>query len=139
MDRRKYIIIGSTILVFIIIIAIILLKNKTVEWQKEVLEADNYTITMTDCNNRTTQFPNDLTKEIFTKLNVTSNNGPWTGDNNTCYSKLIISYEKNNSLKNIEISIIDESSIMININNDTRYYTNAEDIVRYLNNLFQTY
>lgn len=139
MNKKQFITVGITLLIFIIIIAIILLTNNKSGWQKEILSSEQYEITMKDCKNRETKFPKETVKELFEKLNNISDNGPWTGDTKKCYSKVIISYEQESLVKEIEITIVDNSSVVINTGKDTRYYTNASEGIEYLNKLFQTY
>ena len=137
MSKKKYIVIGITALIFIIAIIIVLVMGKTgSSWKNEILSSNNYEIIMKDCNDTQTTFPKETVKEVLNKLNNISDNGPFTGDNNACYNTVTISYEKNSIINSVEIKIIDKSSITININNTVRYYTNATDVVSYLNEQF---
>ena len=78
-------------------------------------------------------------KKIFDKWNSLSDNGPWTGEEDKCYSTVTITYEKNNVIQKREIKIIDDNSIVLVLNDGNRYYTNAKNVVDYLNELFNKY
>ena len=58
MNKKNYIIIGG-IIVVIAIAVLFLLNNNKANWMKEITEANNYEITMKDCNNRETTFPKE--------------------------------------------------------------------------------
>ena len=110
-------------------------KNYT----SEVLNSDNYEMTMEDCNSRKVTLPKEKVPELFNKWNSLSNNGPWTGDNNTCYTKVTISFEKDNIIKNVELILVDDTSLVLNKDNNSTYYTNSSEINNYLNDLFKRY
>lgn len=140
MNKKKYMTVGGTILLFVIIIVVILLQgNKKDAWMKEVLASEDYQITMTNCSNRTTMFPKETIKELFNKWNQLSDNGPWTGDNNKCYSKVTITYSKDGIVKQQEFMLIDDSSLAISSSNGYWYYTNSSEVNSYLNDLFNKY
>lgn len=140
MNKKKYMTVGGTILLFVIIIVVILLQgNKKDAWMKEVLNSEDYQITMTNCSNRTTKFPKETIKELFNKWNQLSDNGPWTGDNNKCYPKVTINYSKDGIVKHQEFILIDDSSLAISSSNGYWYYTNSSEINNYLNDLFSKY
>ena len=107
MDKKKYIILLSTLAIFIIAIITILLANNKgkVNWIKEVEKSNDYQITVNNCNEKETIVPNEVLNEISKKLNNISDNGPWTGDNNKCYSSLIISFSKENQIEYITIKL----------------------------------
>lgn len=140
MNKKQYTTLGVTILIFIIIIVVILFQgNKNDAWMREILDSEEYQITMTDCNSRTTSFPKETITELFDKWANLSDNGPWTGDNNKCYSKVTITYSKEGIVKEKEIMLIDDSSLAINSNDGYWYYTNSTEINNYLNSLFSKY
>ncbi|MGM9881792.1 MAG: hypothetical protein ACI31S_02990 [Bacilli bacterium] len=140
MTKKKYIIIAITTIAFIIIISLILLKNNNQkDWKNEILNSDNYEMTMEDCNSRKITIPKEKVPELFNKWNNLSNNGPWTGNNNLCYTKVNILYEKNSIIKTIEIILIDDTSLVLIKDNNSTYYTNSSEINNYLNNLFIEY
>ena len=60
------------------------------------------------------------------------------GDNSICYTTVTISYENNGIINKKEILLLDNSSIALIENNTSTYYTNAIDIINYLNTLFAT-
>ena len=137
MNKNKYLILGSTILVIVAVIIIILVTgNKKTSWQDEVLNSDKYTITMEDCNERKVELPSDTVKEIFAKWDKLSNNGPWTGNNDGCFQKVTITFEKGAVVKNYEILLIDETSLVLNFDNNSTYYNNGKEIITYLEETF---
>ena len=133
MDKKKYIILLSTLAIFIIAIITILLANNKgkVNWIKEVEKSNDYQITVNNCNEKETIVPNEVLNEISKKLNNISDNGPWTGDNNKCYSSLIISFSKENQ--------IDNNSFVLSTSGNDRYYTNSAELNNYINELINTY
>lgn len=137
MNKKNYLIIGITILFFIIaIIAILLSKNNKTSWISQILESQNYTLNMKNCNGREKELEKNTLTIIDTNWNKLSNNGPWTGNNNICYTTITISYENNGIINKKEILLLDESSIVLIENNTTTYYTNANEIINVLNLLF---
>lgn len=137
MNRKKYIIAGTTIIVFIIIIIIILLnKNSKENWITEILNSEKYEITMKNCNNQEKKLPNEVLQELSNNWNKVSNNGPWLGNNNTCYNTVTINFETNNIIQKTEILLIDDTSLVLNINNSSTYYTNSSNINNYINSIF---
>lgn len=102
----------------------------------EILKSDNYEITMTDCNNKTVKLPKEAVKELFNRWTELSDNGPWTGNNDICYTKVIISFENNNVIQEREILLVDENTLVLNLNEESKYYTNSSGINNYLNELF---
>ena len=71
MDKKKYIILLSTLAIFIIAIITILLANNKgkVNWIKEVEKSNDYQITVNNCNEKETIVPNEVLNEISKKLN----------------------------------------------------------------------
>ena len=141
MDKKKYIILLSTLAIFIIAIITILLANNKgkVNWIKEVEKSNDYQITINNCNEKETIVPNEVLNEISKKLNNISDNGPWTGDNNNCYSSLIISFSKENQIEYITIKLIDNNSFVLSTSGNDRYYTNSAELNNYINELINTY
>lgn len=140
MNKNKYITLIIIALIFIIPITIILLSNKNkVNWIEEVKNSDSYQITLNNCNGKEVTVPNEVIDEISNKLNNISDNGPWTGDNNTCYSNLTISYTKDNRVDYITIKIIDDNSIVLSTITNDRYYVNTKELNNYINNLLIEY
>ena len=129
MTKKQYIIIGVTILIFIIIISFILIKNKNTTWTKEILSSNSYTITKTDCNNNETKLDNSIMNKIDSSWKELSNNGPWLGDTNTCYETISIEYDKNGIIQKREILILDNNSIVLRFNNSDTYYVNATNLI----------
>lgn len=129
MTKKQYIIIGVTILTFIIIISFILIKNKNTTWTKEILSSNSYTITKTDCNNNETKLDNSIMNKIDSSWKELSNNGPWLGDNNACYETISIEYDKNGIIQKREILILDNNSIVLRFNNSDTYYVNATNLI----------
>ena len=129
MTKKQYIIIGVTILIFIIIIAFILLKGQNNTWTKEILNSNSYTITKIDCNNNETKLDNSIMNKIDSIWKELSNNGPWLGDTNTCYETISIEYDKNGIIQKKEILILDNNSIVLRVNNSDTYYVNATNLI----------
>lgn len=129
MTKKQYIIIGVTILIFIIIISFILLKGQNNTWTKEILNSNSYTITKTDCNNNETKLDNSIMNKIDSSWKELSNNGPWLGDTNTCYETISIEYDKNGIIQKREILILDNNSIVLRFNNSDTYYVNATNLI----------
>lgn len=137
MDKKSYLIIGGTILIFVIaIISIFLTGNQKEDWTTDILSSNSYQITMIDCNDRQKKLDNDVLTKLKDKWSTLSNNGPWTGDNNTCYTTVTISYDTNGIVREKQILLIDDNSIVLDLNTTTIYYTNAKEIIEYLNTLF---
>ena len=132
MTKKQYIIIGITILIFIILIAFILIKGNKSTWTKEILDSNSYTITKIDCNNNETKLDNSIMNKIDSTWKELSNNGPWLGDTNTCYETISIEYDKNGIIQKREILILDNNSIVLRINNDDTYYVNATNLINSL-------
>ena len=132
MTKKQYIIIGATILIFIIIISFILLKGQNNTWTKEILNSNSYTITKIDCNNNETKLDNSIMNKIDSYWKELSNNGPWLGDTNTCYETISIEYDKNGIIQKREILILDNNSIVLRINNSDTYYVNATNLINSL-------
>ena len=122
------------------IITILLANNKgKVNWIKEVEKSNDYQITVNNCNEKETIVPNEVLNEISKKLNNISDNGPWTGDNNKCYSSLIISFSKESQIEYITIKLIDNNSFVLSTSGNDRYYTNSAELNNYINELINTY
>ena len=129
MTKKQYIIIGVTILIFIIIISFILLKGQNNTWTKEILNSNSYTITKIDCNNNEAKLDNSIMNKIDSSWKELSNNGPWLGDTNTCYETISIEYDNNGIIQKREILILDNNSIVLRINNNDTYYVNATNLI----------
>jgi len=140
MNKKNYLIIGGIILIFFIVIITILLsiKNNKTTWIAEIKNSQNYELTMTNCNGREKKLDKDSLTTINDNWNVLSNNGPWMGDSSICYTKVTITYENDGIVNSKEILLLDNSSIALIERNTTTYYTNATDIINYLNTLFAT-
>lgn len=136
MGKKNYLIIGATILIFAVAIIVILLSGNKEDWTTDIKNSQKYQMTMIDCNGREKKLDNSVLDSLSKKWNELSNNGPWTGDTNTCYTTLTISYDNNGIVKQKEIIIIDNTSIVLNLNTSTIYYTNANSLIAYLNSLF---
>ena len=132
MTKKQYTIIGITIIIFIILIAFILIKGNKSSWTKEILNSNSYTITKIDCDNNKTKLDNNIMKKIDSTWKELSNNGPWTGDTNTCYEKITIKYDRNGIIQEKEILILDNNSVVLRVNNTDTYYVNASNLVTYL-------
>lgn len=140
MDKKKYITIIITIIIFITIIAIILINsNNKTNWIEKVKASDTYQINISNCNSKEITVPNETIDEITKKLNNVSDNGPWTGDNNKCYTTLTISYNNDDKIEYITIKIIDNNSFTLSTNGSDRYYTNSKELNTYINNLLNEY
>lgn len=136
MNKKNYIIIGSAILFFVIAIAVILIiGNKKTDWTSDIREAQKYQMIIKNCNGREKELDKNLLDELSSKWNSLINNGPWTGDENACYTTLTISYETNGVVKRKQITIIDDTSLVLDLNTQTIYYTNGQEIINYLNSL----
>lgn len=139
MNKKNYLIIGVTILVFTIIIVTILItgnKNKN-NWTTNISKAQNYEIKMIDCNGREKTLEKDILTSIEKKTKNLSNNGPWTGDSSICYTTVNFSYENNGIVNQIQLLIIDNTSLVLDLGNSTTYYTNGTEVINYLNDLFK--
>lgn len=136
MGKKSYLIIGGTILIFVVAIIAILLSGNNSDWTTDILNSQKYQMTMTDCNGRERVLDNETLTTLSNKWSALSNNGPWTGDDNACYTTVTISYENNGIVNKKEILIIDDTSIALIEYNNSTYYTNASDIINHLNTLF---
>lgn len=137
MNKKSYLIIGGTILTFIIAIAVILLsKNNNSTWIDEIINSQNYELTMTNCNGREKKLDKNSLISINNNWNNLSNNGPWMGNDNICYTTITISYENNGIINFKKLLLLDDASLALVENNTSTYYTNATDIINYINTLF---
>ncbi len=138
MTKKNYLIIGATAIVFIIATVIILLlgNNNNEDWTSDILKSQSFQITMKDCNSRQKTLDNSILNTLSEKWTNLSNNGPWTGDTTACYTTITISYENGGIINTKEIVIIDNSSLALIVGNNTIYYTNASEVINYLNTLF---
>lgn len=137
MTKKNYLVIGAVALIFIIaIIAILLLGNNKEDWTKDILDAQSYQITMTDCNGREKILDNSTLKKLSDKWSALSNNGPWTGDTTACYTTVTVSYENNGIINTKEIVLVDTTSLALIQGNSSIYYTNAKEIIDELYSLF---
>lgn len=140
MDKKKYIILIITIIIFITIIAVILINsNNKTNWIEKVKASDTYQINISNCNSKEITVPNETIDKIVKKLDNISDNGPWTGDNNKCYTTLTISYNNDDKIEYITIKIIDDNSFTLSTNGSDRYYTNSKELNTYINNLLNEY
>lgn len=140
MDKKKYITLIITIIIFIAIIAVILINsNNKANWIEKVKASDTYQINISNCNSKEITVPNETIDEITKKLDNISDNGPWTGDNNKCYTTLTISYNNDAKIEYITIKIIDDNSFTLSTNGSDRYYTNSKELNTYINNLLNEY
>lgn len=139
MSKKNYIIIGGTILFFLIaIITILLSKSNELTWIEEIKNSQNYELTMINCNGREKKLDKNSLTTIDNNWNNLSNNGPWMGDSSICYTTVTISYENNGIVNKKEILLLDDSSIALIENSTSTYYTNATNIINYLNTSFTT-
>lgn len=133
MKNKKSILIALPIII-LIIIGIFLFTKKQNNWIDNILK-ESYEIYTLECDGTTNILDNNVLKEIKNNWNNLSNNGPFLGDLNTCYKKIIINY--NNDITDIEI--IDNSSLILKESNSANYYTyytNANNLISYLNKYF---
>lgn len=136
MNKKNYLIIGLTISAFVIaIITILILNNNKGDWTTDILKASSYEIRIINCNGREKELEQNVLTTLSDKWNTLSNNGPWTGNTNTCYTTITISYDNNGIVKQKQILLIDETSLVLDLGTNTIYYTNAKDIIDYLNNM----
>lgn len=133
MNKKNYIIIGITALTFIIAIVTILLLNNNKNWTNEILNSQNYEVSILDCNGIEKNLDKYVLNTLSDKWNTLSNNGPWMGENNSCYTKVTITYENNGIINSKELLIIDDTSLVLIDATKSIYYTNAESIILYLN------
>lgn len=137
MNKKNYLIVGGTALFFIIaIITILIIGKENNNWTTDILNAQSYQITMTDCNNKERELDNNVLNTLSEQWDSLSNNGPWTGDTTACYTTLAISYDTDGIIRKREIVIIDNSSLALLSGTSSIYYTNANDIINYLNMQF---
>lgn len=136
MKKKHYLIIGGTILFFVVAIVVILLSGNKNDWTTDILKATSYQITMIDCNDRQKTLDNNILNTLSDKWNKLSNNGPWTGEANACYTTVTITYETNGIVRRKQILLIDDNSIVLDLETSTIYYTNAKEIIDYLKTLF---
>lgn len=130
MTKKNYIVLGGTILIFIIIILFILYQSQNKSWTKQILTSDSYEIYKIDCNNNQTKLDNNLMKNIDKSWKDLQDNGPWLGDSNTCYEKITISYDINDIIETKELLIIDNDSIVLSYNNTNEYYVNSSNLIK---------
>ncbi len=133
MKNKKIILIILPIII-LLVIGVLLLTKKQNNWIDNILKED-YEIYTLKCDGTTNILNNDVLKEIKKKWIKLSDNGPFLGDLNTCYKKIIINY--NNDISDIEI--INNNSLILKESNTSdyyTYYTNADNLISYLNNYF---
>lgn len=133
MKNKKIILIILPIII-LIVIGVLLLSKKQNNWIDNILKED-YEIYTLKCDGTTNILNNDVLKEIKKKWIKLSDNGPFLGDLNTCYKKIIINY--NNDI--VDIEIINNNSLILKESNTSdyyTYYTNADSLISYLNNYF---
>ena len=136
MNKKNIIIIIGVAIIFIIAIIVILLSKENTNWITEVLNSQSYEITMKDCNGREKLLDKKTIHTLSQKWNTLSNNGPWMGNSNVCYTTITISYENNGLINIKEILIIDNSSIALIEAKNSIYYTQASELISHLNELF---
>lgn len=137
MSKKSYLIIGITVAIFVIAIITILLSDDNKEdWTTDILNSNSYEIIMTNCNDRQKTLENNTLNTLKEKWNSLSNNGPWTGNNNACYTTITISYDNNGIVRQKQILLIDDSTLVLDLQTITIYYTNAKEVIDYLNTLF---
>ena len=133
MNKKKKILF-TILIIILVVIGLFLLSKKQKNWIDNILN-NNYEIYTLACDGTTNILDNNVLKEIKNKWNKLSNNGPFLGELNICYKKIIINY--NNDIADIEI--IDRTSLIVKKNNKEdyyTYYTNAGDLITYLNKYF---
>ena len=133
-NNNKYII--TFFLILILIFATVLLLNRKNNLIDSLIKNSNYEINSLSCDGTTKVLDKKVLKEIKNNLKDLNNNGPFLGDLNTCYRKIIINY--NNNL--LDIEIVNKSSIIIKESKNSQYYTyytNAENLINYLNKYFK--
>ena len=133
MKNKKGVLIILPIII-ILVTGVLLLTNKQNNWIDNILKED-YQIYTLECDGTTNVLDNKVLKEMKNNWNNLSDNGPFLGNLDTCYKKIIIDY--NNNI--VDIEIIDDSSIILKESNSKEhytYYTNANKLVTYLNNYF---
>ncbi len=133
MKNKKIILIILPIII-LLVIGVLLLSKKQNNWIDIILKED-YEIYTLKCDGTTNILNNDVLKEIKKKWIKLSDNGPFLGDLNTCYKKIIINY--NNDI--VDIEIINNNSLILKESNTSdyyTYYTNADSLISYLNNYF---
>ena len=108
MNKKNYLITGGTILIFLISIIAILFSNnqKNNNWTTEIKNSQNFQITMKDCNGREKELSDNILDTMSNKWHLLSNNGPWTGDTNTCYNTVTISYDNNGIIKQKQMILL---------------------------------
>lgn len=133
MKNKKIILIALPVII-LIAIGVLLLSKKQNNWIDNILKED-YEIYTLECDGTTNILNKDVLKEIKNNWNKLSDNGPFLGDLSTCYKKIIINY--NNDIADVEI--INNSSLILKESNENdyyTYYTNADNLISYLNNYF---
>lgn len=134
MKNKKVVLIILPIII-LLVIGILLLTNKEQNnWIDNILK-EEYQIYTLECDGTTNVLEDNVLKEIKNKWNNLSDNGPFLGNLDTCYKKIIIDY--NSDI--VDIEIIDDSSIILKESNSKEhytYYTNANKLVAYLNKYF---
>lgn len=137
MTKKNYLIIGGTALFFIIAIVVILVLGKDKNnWTTEIFNSNNYEMIMKDCSGKEKKLNNTTLNILSEKWNSLSNNGPWTGDTTACYTTLTISYDTDGIIRKKEIVLIDSSSVAFLSGGSSIYYTNANEVINYLNEQF---
>ena len=132
--RKNKIILIILPIVILSLILVLLLTKKQDSWIDKILKQD-YEIYSLSCDGTTNVLNKEVLKKIKKSWKNLSNNGPFLGDITTCHKKIIIDY--NNNI--VDIEIIDNSSIIIKENSSDdyyTYYTNADELVTYLNKYF---
>ena len=97
---------------------------------------NDYQIYTLECDGTTNILDKKVLKDIKSKWNKLSNNGPFLGELNTCYQKIIINYGDNDI---VDLEIVDESSIIVKESKNSEYYTyytKADNLIQYLNEYF---
>lgn len=137
MTKKNYLIIGGTALFFIIaIIAILVLSKDKNNWTTDILNSYSYELIMKDCNGKEKKLNNNVLNKLSEQWNSLSNNGPWTGNASTCYTTITIQYDTDGIIREKEIVLIDNSSVVLLSGDSSIYYTNAIETINYLNTQF---
>lgn len=133
MNKKNYIIISVILLLIIpIIVYLLFFKSSYDKWMNDILKSESYSVTMTKCNDIEVTLPSSIVKEIFDSWNKTSDNGPWTGNTNTCYDKINITYTKDNNTNNREILLTSNNSLVTHLDGMDKYFVNTKEINTYL-------
>lgn len=136
--KKKYVIIIIIIAIILLGVILLILPNKNNKtWIDNIIKKDNYQVSSLTCDGTTKVLDKSILKKIKKELKSATNNGPYLGDLNTCYKKIMITYDTDNLAV---IEIIDDSSLIIKQNNSLdyyTYYTEANKLIKILNKTFK--